>query len=307
MATTLESPETLVVGERRWTWPALAVPGVVWLVALFLVPFYAILAVSMGTRHPIFLSAEPEWNPLRWDPSSFGSVFSDLFGGRLGPIAIRTVVYVVLASLLCMVIGYPVAYLVARRAGRWRGTLLVLLLAPFWINYLMRMMAWVNLLSPDGYVNQFLGWFGAGQVDWLAGKPSTVIMGMVYGYIPFFILPLYAALDRIDRSTLEAARDLGAGPVQAFRRVTLPLSKHGILAGLVIVMLPMFGDYYTPTLLSGSPRTRLIGNEINQFINQTNSQGGAGAALTVVLMGFVAVLMAYYLVIVARAAREARR
>jgi putrescine transport system permease protein len=307
VATTLESPETLVVGERRWTWPALAVPGVVWLIALFLVPFYAILAVAMGTRHPIFLSAEPEWNPLRWDPSSFGSVFSDLVGGRLGPIAIRTVVYVALASSLCVVIGYPVAYLVARRAGRWRGTLLVLLLAPFWINYLMRMMAWVNLLSPDGYVNQFLGWFGAGQVDWLAGKPSTVIMGMVYGYIPFFILPLYAALDRIDRSTLEAARDLGAGPVQAFRRVTLPLSKHGILAGLVIVMLPMFGDYYTPTLLSGSPRTRLIGNEINQFINQTNSQGGAGAALTVVLMAFVAILMAYYLIVVARAAREARR
>ncbi len=307
MASTLERPDTLVVGERRWTWPILAVPGVVWLLALFVVPLYAVLAVAMGYRHPIFLSARPEWNPLRWDPSAFSEVVADLFGGRLGAIALRTVVYVGIASLLCLVIGYPVAYFVARRAGRHKGLLLALLLAPFWINYLMRMLAWVNLLSPDGYVNRGLDWIGMAPVDWLSGRPSVVILGMVYGYIPFFILPLYAALDRIDRSTLEAARDLGANPVAAFFRVTLPLSKQGILAGLVIVMLPMFGDYYTPNLLSGSPRTRLMGNEIDQFINQSTSQGGRGAALTLVLMAFVAVLMAYYLLVVARATREARR
>jgi putrescine transport system permease protein len=307
VASSLDAPDTLVVGEKRWTWPALAVPGVVWLVLLFVVPLYAILAVAMGYRHPIFLSAQPEWNPLRWDPTAFGQVVADLFGGRLGVIALRTVAYVAIASLLCLVIGYPVAYMVARRSGRYRAVLLMLILAPFWINYLMRMLAWVNLLSPDGYVNRLFDWAGVAPVDWLSGRPSTVILGMVYGYIPFFILPLYAALDRIDRSTLEAARDLGAGPFEAFRRVTLPLSRHGILAGLVIVMLPMFGDYYTPNLLSGSPRTRLIGNEIDQFINQSTSQGGRGAALTIVLMAFVAVLMVYYLVSVARASREAQR
>lgn len=307
MASSLESPETVVVGERRWTWPALALPGVVWLLLFFLVPFYAIAAVAMGTRHPIFLSPQPEWNPFRWDPSSFGEVLSDFFGGRLGSIGLRTVTYVAVASALCAVIGYPVAYFVARRAARWRGILLVLLLAPFWINYLMRMLAWVNLLSPDGYVNQILGWFDVAPVDWLSGRASTVILGMVYGYIPFFILPLYAALDRIDQRIIEAARDMGASPFEAFRRVTLPLSRHGIMAGLVIVMLPMFGDYYTPNLLSGSPRTRLIGNEIDQFINQSNSQGGQGAALTIVLMVFVALLMVYYLVSISRATREASR
>jgi spermidine/putrescine transport system permease protein len=307
LASQLEAPDTEAVGQTRWAWPAMAVPGVVWLVLLFIVPFYALLAVAMGTRHPIFLSAQPEWNPLRWNPAPFGEVFVDLFGGRLGLIAWRTIVYVAVACLLCVVIGYPVAYFVSRRAGRWRGLLLVLLLAPFWINYLMRMMAWVNLLSPDGYVNRIFGALGAGPVDWLAGRPSTVILGLVYGYIPFFILPLYAALDRIDQNTLEAARDLGASPLQAFRRVTVPMSKQGVLAGLVIIMLPMFGDYYTPNLLSGSPRTRLIGNEIDAFINQSTSQGGQGAALTIVLMAFVAVLMAYYLVAVARSAREARR
>ncbi|HKX75507.1 MAG TPA: ABC transporter permease [Acidimicrobiia bacterium] len=307
MASQLEAPESEAVGQSRWVWPALSLPGVLWLVLLFLTPFYAILAVAMGTRHPIFLSAEPEWNPLRWNPAPFGEVMADFAGGRLGVIGLRTIVYVVVASLLCVVIGYPVAYFVSRRAGRWRGLLLVLLLAPFWINYLMRMMAWVNLLSPDGYVNRIMGWLGAGPVDWLVGRPSTVILGMVYGYIPFFILPLYAALDRIDQNTLEAARDLGASPLAAFRRVTLPMSKQGVLAGLVIIMLPMFGDYYTPNLLSGSPRTRLIGNEIDSFINQSTSLGGQGAALTLVLMAFVAVLMMYYLRAVARSAEEARR
>ncbi|HUO46344.1 MAG TPA: ABC transporter permease [Acidimicrobiia bacterium] len=307
MASQLEAPDSEAVGQARWTWPALALPGVLWLILLFITPFYALFSVAMGTRHPIFLSAQPEWNPLRWNPAPFGEVFADLFGGRLGLIAGRTLVYVAVACLLCVAIGYPVAYFVSRRAGRWRGPLLVLLLAPFWINYLMRMLAWVNLLSPDGYVNRIMGFLGGGPVDWLAGRPSTVVLGMVYGYIPFFILPLYAALDRIDKNTLEAARDLGASPIQAFRRVTLPMSKHGILAGLVIVMLPMFGDYYTPNLLSGSPRTRLIGNEIDAFINQSTSQGGQGAALTIVLMAFVAILMAYYLLAVAKSAREARR
>ena len=307
MASNLDRGDVVVVGERRATWPALAVPGVVWLLLFFLTPLYAVLAVAMGYRDPILLSARPEWNPARWDPSAFGDVIADLVGGRLAVIGVRTLIYVGIASLLCLLIGYPVAYLVARRAGRWRGLMLLLLLAPFWINYLMRMLAWVNLLSPDGWVNRLVDAAGLAPVDWLAGRPSTVILGMVYGYIPFFILPLYAALDRIDRSTLEAARDLGASPFEAFRRVTLPLSKQGILAGLVIVMLPMFGDYYTPNLLSGSPRTRLIGNEIDQFINQSTSQGGRGAALTIVLMAFVAVLMAYYLVSVARETRRVRR
>jgi spermidine/putrescine transport system permease protein len=170
------------------------------------------------------------------------------------------------------------------------------------------MMSWVNLLSPDGQMNQLLGLFGMTSLpDWLSGQHFVVVLGLVYGYIPFFILPLFAALDRIDDSTLEAARDLGASSSQTFWRVTWPLSRNGVLGGLVIIMLPMFGDYYTPTLLSGSPRTRMIGNTIDQFINQTTSQGAVGAALTIVLMVFVAGLMAYYLITINRATREARR
>jgi ABC-type spermidine/putrescine transport system permease subunit I len=294
-----------VVGEKRWLWPSFAAPGVLWLVLLFLTPFYAILAVAMGKLDPIFNSAEPVWNPLQWDPSSFSQVFDDLVSGQLTNIFVRTLAYVAAASLLCLLIGYPVAYYIARHARRWKTLTLLLVIAPFWINYLMRMMSWVNLLETDGYVNRALMFLNVLDEprQWLVGHHEVVILGLVYGYVPFLILPLFAALDRIDQRVIEAARDLGASPAQAFFRVTLPLSRQGILAGIVIVMLPMFGDYYTPNLLSGNPRTRMIGNEIDQFIN--SGVGGAkGAALTIVLMGFVAVLMAYYLYAVARASRE---
>jgi ABC-type spermidine/putrescine transport system permease subunit I len=301
------SDEGRAVGERRWLWPALAAPGVIWLVLLFLVPLYAVLAVAMGAPDPIFGGALPAWNPLAWDPAEFRKIFGELFTGQLGVVFLRTLFYVAVATFLSLLIGYPVAYYVARHAGRYRVLLLMLIIAPFWINYLMRMLAWVNLLSTDGYVNQVLMFVGILDAprEWLVGKHETVILGLVYGYVPFLILPLFAALDRIDPRVIEAARDLGASSAQAFWRVTLPLSSQGILAGCVIVMLPMFGDYYTATLLSGSPRTNMVGKLIEQSIN-TGAGSGMGAALTVVLMAFVGILMTYYLYSVARASREAR-
>lgn len=296
------------VGQRRWVPRVLAAPGVLWLVVFFLTPFYAILSVAMGRLDPLFQTADPVWNPIQWNPTVWPVVFREIFGGNYGETFLRTIAYVGVAALLSVLVGYPVAYYVSRRAGRWKGMLLVLLLAPFWINYLMRMLAWVNLLQTDGWVNRILT--SAGLLDqpfnWLAGHDFTVILGLVYGYIPFFILPLYAALDRIDPYVLEAARDLGASPFRAFLRVTLPLSRHGLLAGLVIIMLPMFGDYYTPDLLSGRTSTRMIGNDIFFFIYSPTG-GSEGAALTVILMMFVGFLMLYYLLTVARATREAQR
>ncbi|MDQ4005811.1 MAG: ABC transporter permease [Actinomycetota bacterium] len=263
--------------------------------------------MSMGRLDPIFLSAEPVWNPLQWNAAPLGDIFGEIFGGTLGDVAVRTVLFVAVAATLSLLIGYPVAYYVSRRAGRWRVLLLLLLLAPFWINYLMRMLAWQNLLDTEGYVNRALSLVGVEPVAWLSGMPVTVILGLVYGYVPFLILPLFAALDRIDQRLIEAARDLGASPFQAFMRVTLPLSKQGILGGLVLITLPMFGDYYTPNLmaLGSRPATRMIGNEIDQLIHTDITQA-KGAALTLILMAFVSLLMAYYLISVARASREAR-
>ena len=295
------------VGEGRWLWPSFALPGVVWLLILFVTPFYALLAMAMGITDPIFGDTLPVWNPLHWNYATFGDVLGEIFTGQLGIVFLRTLVYVAVATALSLLIGYPVAYYIARHAGRYRVLLLLLVIAPFWINYLMRMLAWVNLLSTDGYVNQILMFVGILDAprEWLVGKPETVVLGLVYGYVPFLILPLFAALDRIDQRVIEAARDLGASPAQAFYRVTLPLSYQGMLAGCVIIMLPMFGDYYTATLLSGSPKTNMIAKLIEQNIN-ASAGGNTGAALTIILMVFVGLLMTYYLFSVARATREAR-
>ena len=292
------------VGLPRWFWPSFALPGVGWLLLFFVVPFYAILSVAMGKLDPIFSTATPEWNPIKWNPDSFGEVLQST---ELQGVLFRTVVYVAAAGSIALLVGYPVAYYIARHGGRFKTLLLVLLIAPFWISYLMRMLAWVNLLQDDGYVNQILMFFNVLDAPraWLSGEPSTVILGLVYGYIPFLILPLFAALDRIDNRVLEAARDLGASPMRTFWHVTIPLSKQGILAGLVIILLPMFGDYYTPDLLSGVPRTSMIGNQVNFFIH-SGTGGNQGAAIVIILSVLVSLLMVYYLVTVAKAAREAR-
>ena len=302
--------EKRVVGERRWLWPSFALPGVVWLIILFVTPLYAVLAMAMGVSDPIFGDTLPVWNPLQWNPSTFGEVLGELFTGQLGVVFLRTLGYVAAATALSLLIGYPVAYYVARHAGRYRVLLLMLIIAPFWINYLMRMLAWVNLLTTDGYVNQILMFVGALDAprEWLVGKHETVVLGLVYGYVPFLILPLFAALDRIDQRVIEAARDLGASPAQAFLRVTLPLSSQGVLAGCVIIMLPMFGDFYTADLL-GTANNSMIGSVVNFYLTRSTSGAsqGRGAALVVVLAAIVSVLTFYYLINTARAAKEARR
>jgi spermidine/putrescine transport system permease protein len=188
------------------------------------------------------------------------------------------------------------------------------MIAPFWMSYLMRMLAWVNLLTvkPEdpGLVNRLLLLtpYVNDPVNWSSGGVShlTVILGLIYGYIPFFILPLYAALDRIDKSQLEASRDMGASPASTFWRVTLPLSKQGILAGAVIITLPMFGDYYTPNLMTASPENTMMGNAIDLALQGQGKQP-EGAALTLLLSAFIGALMIYYLVSVSRAAKEAQR
>jgi putrescine transport system permease protein len=293
---------------RRWLWPGFASPGIVWLIVLFLVPFYAVVAVAFGTVDPVLLQPVPVWNPLEWNVGWITEVLDRLApGGSFFGVAVRTVAYVGIALLLSLLIGYPVAYYIARHAGRTKSLLLILLIAPLWINYLMRMLAWVNLLAPDGYVNRFLTFthvLGEPR-DWLGGRASTVILALVYGYIPFMILPLFAALDRIDRSHLEAARDLGASRFSTFLNVTLPLSKAGILGGAVLIALPMFGDYYTPNVVSGAPQTSMIGNQIDYYFHY-GGQPTIGAAITVVLAVFLTVLMAYYLWTIHKASREAR-
>jgi spermidine/putrescine transport system permease protein len=281
----------------RVFWPSFAAPATAWVLLFFVLPFYVILSVAFGGLDQIFLTATPVYNPLHWDTGPFREVVSQLFTSQsiAHQTFVRTLVYVGIATTISLLIGYPVAYFIARHSGRAKAAFLVAFIAPFWISYMMRMFAWVNLLQPTGYVNRILKWLGIIQepVLWLNGKPSTVVLGLVYGYVPYMILPLYAMLDRIDRSTIEAARDLGASQAKTFFRVTLPLSRQAILAGCVIVALPMFGDYFTQTLLASTRQTSMFGNLIVSSMD--SSLVNQGASLVIILIAVLIVPMLYYL------------
>jgi spermidine/putrescine transport system permease protein len=292
--------------KKNAFWIALAAPGIIWLILLFIVPFYAVLAIAMGKLDQLFESPVAVWNPFAWSSENLIDVWRDLFGSAAfaGPILLRTIVYVAIASVLSLAIGYPAAYFVARFAGRRKGLFLVLMVAPFWISYMMRMLAWVDLLQTDGYANKALGWFGISPVNWLGGKPATVILGLVYGYIPYLILVLYAGLDRIDPALIEAGRDLGLGRVRTFMRITLPLSRQPILTGLLITVLPMLGDYYTNNLLSGAASTSMIGNLIQGQLG-TPGLEGQGAVLSMLLLLVLLIPMIYYVIATNRSSRAA--
>jgi spermidine/putrescine transport system permease protein len=290
------------VNKAARLWAALAAPGAFWLLFFFAVPFYAVACVAFGSIDPIFRDAIPQWNPLNWSFGEFNAVFSSVTSGPLRGVFIRTIVYVVSAMIISFAIGFPVAYYLARHAGKRRMLLLLLIIAPFWVNYLMRMLAWVNLLSPSGLFSRFVGMFGV-QYNWLDGSPITVILGLVYGYIPFLILPLYATLERLDWRLVEAARDLGATSRQAFRVVTVPMAKAGVAAAAILIALPMFGDYYTNDLLSRSPSTEMLGNQIDYYINNS-SQPQRGAVLVIMLSTLLLVALSWYLRSTSRVGKE---
>jgi spermidine/putrescine transport system permease protein len=296
-------------------WRVFALPGVVWLSIFFLVALYAVLCVALGNQDTLSQPV-PFWNPAHWNVGYALEVLRNIWhGGQFLTVFLRTCAYVAISLGISLLIGYPVAYYAARHTGRWRGLVLLALVLPFWINYLMRMLAWINLLSPDGWGTKVLHYTAidrlfihlgllANQGGWLDGQSASVVLALVYGYIPFLILPLFASLDRIDQRHIEAARDLGASPVRAFVRVTLPLSMPGVLAGTVLIALPMFGDYYTNDLISASARTSMIGNQIDQLTRQ-GSEKVTGSVLTILLALVLLVLMVYYLRYTRRAGAEA--
>jgi spermidine/putrescine transport system permease protein len=293
---------------RLLFWAALAAPGIIWLTLLFIVPFYAVLAIAAGQLDQLFGTPIAAWNPLQWSTTNLVGAWHDIVGPTafVGPIMIRTVLYVAVASALSLLIGYPAAYFVARFAGRRKGLFLILLIAPFWISFMMRMLAWIDLLQTSGYVNQALTSLHliSQPVNWLGGLHLTVILGLVYGYIPYLILVLYAGLDRIDPALIEAGRDLGLSRLRTFLRVTLPLSRQPILTGLLITVLPMMGDYFTNQLLSGATNTTMIGNVVNQQLSTPAFQG-QGAVFSLLLLLVLIVPMIYYVLATHRSSQVA--
>jgi ABC-type spermidine/putrescine transport system permease subunit I len=289
--------------SRPIFWRLLAIPGLAWLTLFFLVSFYAIVAVGFGNVTTLY-EPRPHWNPFDWNVGYIWQALKDVTpGGVSWSVFLRTLAYVGAAVALSMGIGFPVAWFASRHAGRWRAPVLVALVLPFWISYLMRMFAWTNLLESGGYGARLLHTLSFDRLfdslglmqgtDWLGGQHIAVIMALVYGYVPYLILVLFASLDRIDQRLIESARDLGASPIGAFWRVVFPLARPGMLAGIVVIALPMFGDFYTPDLISGSPRTSMLGNTINGYV-QGGPDKSLGSALTIVLAAFLLVAMIWY-------------
>lgn len=292
----------------RWFWPAFAAPATVYLLVFFVFPFYVVVSITFGTVDPILRQPLPAWNPTTWNPQILKFTLSNIVhsDGLYYAAFIHTFIFVGLATFLSLLIGYPFAYFLSRRAGKFKALFLVLFFSPFWISYMLRMLAWISLLQDDGYINRILVGLGVLRqpYSWLEGKPLTLVLGLTYGYVPYMILPLYATLDRIHQSLLEAGRDLGASPARTFWRVTLPESRQGILAGFVVSGLPMFGDYFTQQLLASKANTRMIGNAVVDALTEPIFIA-RGAALILVMLVLLIIPILYYLRSTNRAALRA--
>ncbi len=255
-------------------------PAGFWLGIFFLVPLLLILAYSFGT------SGVYGGLTLGFNPGNYLKVFDPLYL----EITLRTLVIATLNTLFCLALGYPLAYFIALRGGRWKTILLILVMVPFWTSLLIRAYAWVVILSGNGLANRALQFLGItdGPIN-LIFTPQAVLMGMVYSYLPFMILPLYATLEKFDTSLKEAAKDLGASRWHTFWRVTFPLSMPGVIAGSILVFIPSAGEFVIPNLLGGS-QTVLLGNLIQQqFLNARDWAFGSALAvmLAVMLIGAI--------------------
>jgi spermidine/putrescine transport system permease protein len=275
-------------------WTRFLVPGGAWLVLLFLIPLCLVLALSFGYVDDLGRAVYA----FEWDN------YQDAFDATYLPVLLRSVLYALATTVLCFAIGYPVAYYIARYGGRYRNALVALLVLPFFVNYLVRTYAWVALLADEGLVNSAITDLGVRESGiQMINTPWAVIGGLTYGYLVFMILPVYGLLERLEKSVIEAGKDLYGTPFRTFLHVTLPQTKQGILAGSVLVFLPAVGDFVAAQLLGG-PDTYMVGNLIqDQFFTANNWP--FGAALTVVMMLFLSVWMVLYLRSAARDVRTA--
>jgi spermidine/putrescine transport system permease protein len=261
---------------RAWS---LLGPGMLWLVLFFLVPLLIMAAYSLMPRGT-YGGVQPGFTLQH-----YRRFFDPLYLAILQ----RTVVWSLVCTAVCLLLGYPVAYLVAR-AGRWRAALLFLVVLPFWTSFLVRTFAMIFLLRDSGLVNTVL--LRLGLIDaplTLLYTPFAVLLGLVYGFLPFMILPIYASLEKLDPTLLEAAETLGATPLAGFRRITLPLSLPGVVAGCFLVFIPAMGSFLTSDLLGGAKQL-MIGNLIqNQFAAARNWPFGSAASFVVTALVLVAV------------------
>ena len=270
---------------RGWTLRlvGLLTPVTIWLGLFFLVPLLLILAYSFGTSN-IYGGIT-----LGFNPGNYLRVFDPLYL----EIIVRTFVIAAITTVLCFALGYPLAYFIVFKGRRWRNVLILLVMVPFWTSLLIRAYSWVVILSGNGIANKTLQFLGIiDEPATLIFTSQAVLMGMVYSYLPFMILPLYASLEKFDTRLKEAAKDLGASRWHTFWRVTFPLSMPGVIAGSILVFIPSAGEFVIPQLLGGS-RTVMTGSLIqNQFGSARD--WAFGSALSVMLAVLLLAAILFY-------------
>lgn len=301
MATATEAPPLAPAPETkgkrpprrrgRWTPYLLLLPGLLWLVVFFALPVIYQASTSVQT------GALEEGYRVTWNFAVYWDALSTYW-----PQFVRSVLYAASATVLCLLLGYPLAYLIAFRAGRWRSLIMILVIAPFFTSFLIRTLAWKTILADGGPVVEALNtlhvldvtaWLGWTAGDRVLATPLAVVCGLTYNFLPFMILPLYTSLERIDPRLHEAANDLYARPSTTFRRVTFPLSMPGVVSGTLLTFIPATGDYINADLL-GSTETRMVGNVIqSQFLRVLDYP--TAAALSFILMAAILVMVTLYI------------
>ncbi len=280
MSTPSAPPATATQGRRRPGLTAwlLVAPMLLWALAFILVPALILLVYAFCQRDEVGRVV------YDFTLSNLGRVFDRIYL----LIFLRSVWYAAITTAICVVLGYPMAYHIARAREDWRQRLLMLVMIPFWTSFLVRTYAWITILKQEGLLNGLLQYAGviAAPLEMMYG-PAAVVLGLVYTYLPFMILPIYTSAEKLDGSVIEAAYDLGAGPIGAFTQVIIPLTRPGILAGILMVFVPAIGMFAITDLMGGA-KVPMIGNVIqNQFFQARDWP--FGAALGIAFMGMFAI------------------
>ena len=269
--------------RRGLTGYLLLTPGGLWLALFFVVPTVTLVATSLyDPSGSLELGYQMTWHVRNYVDSIQG----------YGPQLVRSLEYSVVATVACVLLGYPLAYAIAFKAGRWKNLMLVAVIAPFFTSFLVRTLSWQYILGDnEPLVSLLRGVHVLGPEGHLLATPFAVVTGLTYNFLPFMVLPLYASLEKLDPRLIEAAADLYASPFTAFRTVTLRLSMPGLVAGTLLTFIPAAGDYINAELL-GSPTTRMVGNEIQDLFAAGDYP--TASSLSVTLMAAIVVLVFVY-------------
>jgi len=271
-------------------------PPMLWLGLFFLIPFFVVLVVSLADPA---LTRPPFTSIFTWDgwwPTGFVGDFENYRFLLSDSLYIRSYMnslkIAAIGALVCLLIGYPIAYVIARAERRMRNTLLLLVILPFWTSSLLRVYALIGMYSPNGFINSSLSWLGIIDTPLqLMQTDFAVYSGIVITYLPLMILPLYSALEKLDGDLVEAASDLGAAPLSTFWRVTLPLSMPGVIAGCLLVFIPSVGEFVIPALLGG-PEQLMIGKTLwTEFFN--NRDWPLASSVAMVMLAFLVIPMMF--------------